>query len=119
MQPIDEKILKYQEEGLFLKPHHFHLPIEIIERFEKLVHYYKCAIIFEGDYIYEIPVNDPYSYQIYEGKPGYLTFLKEWIQALEGSYEAYLDGEYFEDQEDLAIYHEECGKELMDFITTL
>lgn len=119
MRPIEEKLVKYQEKGLFLKPHHFHLPIEIVEIFENLVQYYGGAVIFEGNHIYDIPVKDPYSYQVHEGKQGYLTFLKEWIEALEGSYEAYLDGEYFEDQEDLAIYHEECGKQLENFIKTL
>lgn len=50
---------------------------------------------------------------------GYTEFLKGWAGALEGAYEAYLDGEYFEHQEEMAVRHERYSELLTKFIEKL
>ena len=119
MESIMDRISNYQREGLFLNPHDFPLPTEIKEALEDVSNDYSFAIVFEDDCIYEIPIGDPYSYRIYTGEAGYTEFLKGWAGALEGAYEAYLDGEYFEHQEEMAIRHERYSELLTKFIEKL
>ena len=60
-----------------------------------------------------------YSWVVQTGEAGYTEFLKGWAGALEGAYEAYLDGEYFEHQEEMAIRHERYSELLTKFIEKL
>ena len=53
------------------------------------------------------------------GEARYTEFLKGWAGALEGAYEAYLDGEYFEQQEEMAVRHERYSELLTKFIEKL